>query len=151
MLWPLLFAGSDFCFHKHMGDLTCASSHSKNRVEDPGEFSALCIMFVHLELSRKHYYPIPSRSNLDWGTSGLFHCQPAASIPCLFERGIGSRQVVCLRMRVFLWVCGFVHVILVVVWHFSGPGGLVFPLQTHINCTSHSTTNTFSAFQELSI
>lgn len=59
MLWALLFAGSDFYSLKHTEDqevsyLTCGSSQGKSRVQDPREFSTLCMMCMRLELSRKH-------------------------------------------------------------------------------------------------
>lgn len=63
MLWPLLFAGSDFYSLKHLESqkalyLTCRSSQGKGGFQDPGKFSALCIMFMHLELSRKHDFTL---------------------------------------------------------------------------------------------
>lgn len=137
--------------------------HSRYSSGSSRIFCSVCYVCAPWIKQKAWVYPLSSISNLDWGTNSLFPYSPAASIACLFEGEIGSRQCVSgCRFFVGLWLCPcnlsgcltFQWSLEVIVAESIDqtrlgqhlfPGGLALHLQTHTNCTNHSVTSTFSA------
>lgn len=125
---------------------------------------SVCVSWI----KRKAWlYPIPSRSNLDRAQVAYFitslQHQFLVSLRGNLAAGSVSQDA---GFFVGLWLCPCnISGCLTFQWSLeiivarnisqdgsaSFPGCLVLHLQTHGNCTSHSATDTFSAFQGFSI